>query len=46
MSAAHYSQCSARKLQRLNKSCEMSVKKYEGGDTEGHRAAGAGVADI
>lgn len=31
MSAAHYSQCSARKLQRLNKSWEMSVKKWREG---------------
>lgn len=30
MSATHYSWRSAKKTQFLNKSCEISVKKYEG----------------
>lgn len=41
MSASNYSQCSARKVQHLNKSCVMSVQKYQGvSDKRGPIAAG------
>lgn len=41
MSATHYSWRGAKKPQCLNKSCETSVKKYEGWLAKGgYRAAG------
>lgn len=43
MSATNYSHCSARKLQHLNKSCEMSFQKQVVGGVRGHSTAGFGT---
>ena len=43
MSTTNYSHCSARKLQHLNKSCEMSFQKQVVGGGKGHNTDGFSI---